>query len=793
MRNTLSLGLPTLRPSLLSTAIIAVLALPNTAAAQMEEIVVTASKRAQTLQDIPVAVSVTSQETIEQAAVLDLNDLQSIIPSLRVTELQSSTNTSFSIRGFGNGANNTGIEPSVGVFIDGVYRSRAGAQIGDLPRLERIEVLRGPQSTLFGKNASAGVISIVTAAPSFETEGKIEAAIGNDNLRIMKGYVTGAVNENLALSFSGGFNSRDGYSDSLTGQGQVNERDRWNLRSQALFVADTYSIRVIADYSEIDEACCTVAAGINGVAAGAIGLLGGTVMNASDPFSYETAFNKDPENEVEDGGISVQVDVDFDGFALTSITAYRSNKSFRSFDSDFSGLDILEASVLDTEIETLTQEFRLTSTSGGELDWMVGGYFFTEEIEEQNSILFGNDARNYFDVLAGGPAALATLEMFSGQAPGTFFGPDVAVIEDFTHENDAYSFFATVDYHVNDALTATVGLSYTNDEKDVSATQSNNDALSSLDLTTFAGGAFAGLQSLQFLPPLLEFPNEVEKGSTSDSETTWLARIAYELNDNVNFYASAATGFKASSWNLTRDSKPFAQNQAALTNAGLLRVNQTYGTRYAGPEDSTVYEIGLKFKNDYAALNVAIFDQSIEGFQSSIFQGTGFVLANAGEQSTTGIEIDALYSPTESWDFSIAGIFLDPVYDDFENASGVNGVVDLTGTKPSGIHEQSVSASATYNIALKSGTYGYVRVGYLYESDTPLVSNVPTSLSREVSTVNASAGLTFPNGMQAKLWAKNINNDEYLLSAFPGVAQPGNFYVYPNQPRSIGASVSYEF
>ena len=550
---------------------------------------------------------------------------------------------------------------------------------------------------------------------------------------------------------------------------------------------------MIADYSEIDEACCTVAAGINGVAAGAIGLLGGTVMDANDPFSYETAFNKDPENEVEDGGISVQADFDFDAFTLTSITAYRSNKSFRSFDSDFSGLDILEASVLDTEIETLTQEFRLTSSSDGDLDWMVGGYFFTEEIEEKNSVLFGHDARNYFDVLAGGPAALATLELFSGNAPGSFFGPETAVIEDFTHKNDAYSFFATVDYHVNDALTATVGLSYTNDEKDVTATQSNNDALSSIDLNAFAGGAFAGLQALQFLPPLLEFPNEVEKGSTSDSETTWLARLAYELNDNVNFYASVATGFKASSWNLTRDSKPFVENQSALTNAGLLRVNQTYGTRYAGPEDSTVYELGLKFMGDYTAFNLAIFDQSIEGFQSSIFQGTGFVLANAGEQSTTGIEIDVLYSPTESWDFSFAGIFLDPVYDDFENASGIDGVVDLTGTKPSGIHEQSVSASATYNIALESGTYGYVRVGYLYESDTPLVSNVPTSLSREVGTVNASAGLTFTNGVQAKLWAKNLNNDEYFLSSFPGVAQPGNFYVYPNQPRSIGASVSYEF
>ena len=132
----------------------------------LEEIIVTASKRQQTLQETPIAVSVTGADTIEKARVLDISDLQTIVPSLRVTTLQTSSNTNFVIRGFGNGANNAGIEPSVGVFIDGVYRSRSAAAIGDLPRLQRVEVLRGPQSTLFGKNASAGVISVVTAPPS---------------------------------------------------------------------------------------------------------------------------------------------------------------------------------------------------------------------------------------------------------------------------------------------------------------------------------------------------------------------------------------------------------------------------------------------------------------------------------------------------------------------------------------------------------------------------------------------------------------------------------------------------
>jgi len=164
-----------------TTALTASLISPAFAQTSDDEIIVTATKRATTLQETPVAVTVTSAATIENARILDLNDLQSVVPSLRVNQLQTSTNTNFIIRGFGNGANNAGVEPSVGVFVDGVYRSRSAARIGDLPKLERIEVLRGPQSTLFGKNASAGVISIVTAKPSYEQEGYAELGYGNYN------------------------------------------------------------------------------------------------------------------------------------------------------------------------------------------------------------------------------------------------------------------------------------------------------------------------------------------------------------------------------------------------------------------------------------------------------------------------------------------------------------------------------------------------------------------------------------------------------------------------------------
>ncbi|WP_236559809.1 TonB-dependent receptor plug domain-containing protein [Colwellia sp. 20A7] len=171
----------------------------------VERIMVTASKRLRGLQESPVAITVVSGLAVDQAKVLDMNDLQTLVPTLRVTPLQRSINTNFAIRGFGNGTNNTGIEPSVGIFIDGVYRSRAAAQIGDLPRLQQIEVLSGPQSTLFGKNASAGVINVRTMEPAHTLEGNIELGAGNFNQKLVKGYITNGITEELAFSLSGGF------------------------------------------------------------------------------------------------------------------------------------------------------------------------------------------------------------------------------------------------------------------------------------------------------------------------------------------------------------------------------------------------------------------------------------------------------------------------------------------------------------------------------------------------------------------------------------------------------------
>ena len=425
----------------------------------------------------------------------------------------------------------------------------------------------------------------------------------------------------------------------------------------------------------------------------------------NDSFVYKSSLNIDPDNNVEDGGVSLQVDADFDGYAFTSITAFRSNDSDFLNDVDFTSLDILKEGG-HTESDTFTQEFRLTSTGIQTLEWMFGAFIFQEDVETGDSLSYGNDVRNYFDVLmgaGGAPGLLAGVEGVYGIASNSFFSSGQSADSEFTQDNKAYSLFANFDYHISENLTAILGVSYTKDEKTLTINQTNTDVLSAIDLNndlTLYGvplpyiptlaPAIPILESLQFLPPMLNLPNSVENNKTEDSKTTWSMRLSYELNQNINLFATAATGFKASSWNLSRYSSPFVTDQTAVEGSGLQQPNQNYGGRYASPEEATVYELGMKARFNKGALNVTLFDQTIEGFQSSIFIGTGFVLANAGKQSTQGLEFDSVYNPTENWAFTLAGTFLDPIYDSFQGASGLNGVVDLSGKKPAGIHERSI-------------------------------------------------------------------------------------------------------
>jgi len=848
------------------------LALPaiaqNEGVSFIEEIVVTASKRQTTLQETPIAVSVVSATDLKESYVQNVIDLQFLVPSLKITQLQSSGNTNFIIRGFGNGANNAGIEPSVGVFIDGVYRSRSAAALNDLPNIERIEVLRGPQSTLFGKNASAGVISVITAKPSLnETTGSMEITAGEFSLMGFRADVNGPLSDTAGFSLSGNYSQRDGYYDNLAGGEALGELNRYGVRGQLYFEpSDKLNFRIIADYSSLDEACCGVANLSTGPTTPAIFLAGGALV-PNAPFAYQGFYDFTPQNEFESSGISGQFDWDInDAMTLTSITAFRNLTRFENSDVDFTSAALIDSTVgnlTDVDIDTFTQEFRLAGATDT-MNWMVGAFFFDEDVSQDTGLVYGSGFRPYADALSTGltggnpltdPSPLDLIEagltgLFLAGLPslgapvpnGTFYAPGQGLLELSTMDNQAISLFAQVDIDLGDRATLTLGANYTEDEKDITFDSTDTDVFSQLDLEqvggllifgsvfqqALAGGAtqaqaaaIAGatsaalapipcsasnpppacnatlaLQPFQFLRPNVDFPNSIEPGNTKDDDTTWTVRLAYDMTDDVNVYVSAGTGFKASSWNLSRDSRPFPGDLAAVQAANPDVNNLVAGTRFASPEESTVYELGLKGSWDTISMNVAVFEQELKNFQSNIFNGTGFNLANAEKRSTSGAEFDIRWVPTDAFVATLGATFLDSKYDSFTGALGVSGPEDLSGTSVPGVPELSVTATGRFGFAVGNAD-GFVRAEYIYEDETQVIANVPASIaSREISTFNASIGLSWDNGFEAMLWGRNITNDEYLLSAFPSVAQdnpPGAYSGYPNQPRTYGVTVRKYF
>jgi outer membrane receptor protein involved in Fe transport len=297
------------------------------------------------------------------------------------------------------------------------------------------------------------------------------------------------------------------------------------------------------------------------------------------------------------------------------------------------------------------------------------------------------------------------------------------------------------------------------------------------------------LYSLQFLPPVVPFND-----SSDDGKSTYMAQLMYKATDKVNVYGSVSTGFKASSWNLSVNSAPLAPATPDKSPLGGYAnpYYGRYGSRLAGPETSTAYEIGIKGKWQTLALNAALFDQSIRGFQANIFQGTGFLFANAGNLNVKGIEFDANFKPTRNWEFSLAGSFLNPKFDSFVNGSCVDGPCDLSGSRPVGIHGVNVSSAVTYNWKMDDLAW-FVRLDHRYSDDRQVVENVPASVaSAHINWFNASIGMR-AGSWDATLWCQNLTNDNFIASAFPAVAQPGSYSGYLSPPRMYGLTVRKSF
>nr|WP_314441789.1 TonB-dependent receptor [uncultured Sphingomonas sp.] len=379
------------------------------------DIVVTATRRNEALSDVPLAVSAVTAESLENSGVSDLRQLQQLSPSLQVSSTSSEAGAGVArIRGIGTVGDNPGLESSVATFIDGVYRSRTGVGLTELGQIDRVEVLRGPQGTLFGRNASAGIISIITAKPRFQFGANGQVDIGNYDMRRLELGLTGPLSSTVAARVDGVYMKRDGFIvNSITGE-DANDRNRYLLRGQLLFQpSDATSVRLIGDFADRDETCCAAPYlpasdyVISGrVASTAKPLLQalGAVINDS-PYQRRAAWTPGYgfQSDVRDWGTSGEVVHDFGAAELTSITAYRYNKWTRGTDADYNNLDILHRAFDGNsynQFKTFTQELRLQGEAfGGRLDWLVGGYYANEKLKVSDNLQYGSDYERFANCL----------------------------------------------------------------------------------------------------------------------------------------------------------------------------------------------------------------------------------------------------------------------------------------------------------------------------------------------------------------------------------------------------------
>lgn len=792
----------------------------------LEEVVVYAQKREQSIMEVPISVSSYDSDALERAQVKDVADLQQVSPSLSVNSSSGGSESIFSIRGIGTAGNNAGLEQSVGVFIDGVYRGRPGSALSDYVDVEGIEVLKGPQGTVFGRNTSAGVISVRTAAPSYETAGGIDVSAGDEGYFQTKAFATGALVEDvLAYRVSGSYQERDGYIEDVNG-GDYNDRDRYSLRGQLLWdIDESKSLRLIADYAESDENCCASVSVFQGPTAGVAAALGGTVLPGTpgtvagisgihvDSFDRKNATDAGVENTMEDYGLSGEFNWEMDEMALTVIGSYRSFEDRAFNDADALDIDLLSQEKTQ-EIDETSIEIRLASTGSQTIDWMAGFYYFDQDIDYKHPLYFGADTRGYYDTLfalnpAVGFPLISVIEAGLGQAPGTFMAADDYTSTETDYNSESMALFGQATWNVDEKLAITLGLRYSEEEKTgdyhwegqnpygfLSGPAINTGIVNALTPAIGAGNAAAaaaGLtpvaQSLQFGAPYDDFTSKYD-----DDNVSGTVSVNYLWTDEFSTYARFAQGYKAGGLNMDR-----AASGAA---GGDLTPNAD--NPVFDPEEVESFEVGFKSQllDGTLQLNGALFYQTLDAFQANSFDGISFSIRNAAEVEGKGMELDYFYQPTENWLFTGGLVLQDIEYKDYTTGSATQAqknagqqVQDLSGKPVVFTSDVNYSGTVSYTAQLNDQIDFNAVTSYSYRSEYFTgQDNDPITEQDAFWLFNLSVGLAAQDETwSVDLWGKNITDEEVYNIVYDAFSQANTYNAWVNEPRTFGVTGRYRF
>ena len=810
-------------------------------------IIVTATRRAQDVQDIPIAVTAVSPQQLENQGVDGIQEVTSVAPSFSSSQAQTSSGSVvLRIRGVGTTSNNIGFESAVGIFIDGAYQSRPGVALTEFVDIERVEVLRGPQGTLFGRNTSAGALTITTKRPDVdEFSAFANATYGNfDEISVQGAVNVPIVQDTLAFRLTGAYRERDGYLTVVDGNGvpfdDVNDADQYLIRGQlGLSTAGGIEGRLIVDYArstpsiggaiELFQTPLVPAGAFAAVGLGANGGNGQPFVSNGrfDQAGFEQALdnrivslNYAPFSTIENYGATGEIEFPVSADAdLIFIGSYRNFDSNENYDSDFTALDIFNVGPALTNIETYTAELRLQGEAvDGRLNYLIGGYFSDETIDSSVTFLLGSQFEENFGALLGGALGPTPFQLFTGVDPtGT------TNTNRFQQEAQSYSIFTNNTFEIVDGLELTLGARYAIEEKSGGFTQTNVDnqiCPATLNALPIIGGVnpalvapFVGLGCFGFTAPVdlpasavLPLPRTFQ-ADFDDEELIYTARLGYAFADPINVYASFTHGIKSGGINLD-------------TTAAVGGADPTFLS-----EEVDAYEIGLKsrFLDNAVTLNVAAFYQEFQNFQVLEFTGTAFQTFNVPKAESRGVEIESLIRPNDELTFNIAATILDASYpDDCAGTQIAPQVVSLCGNDLTNAPEIVGIFGALWEKPISLSTEFFMSGQIRIESDqrTSTQAIVPPSAAQIAALgvdaavaaqplivadvqdgnefINLRAGLRFGDGAYAiegfvNNLTDNVARGVTFNTTLRGSGANNSRSAFSLQPRTYGVTVRAKF
>lgn len=735
----------------------------------LEEVVVTATRRSESVQDVPLAITVVDQESLERATVLDITGIERVAPSFSINSTDTATGgTTVRIRGVGTTGNNIGLESSVGVFIDGIYVARAGSAISDGLDVKQVEVLRGPQGTLFGRNTSAGALVINTNKPNLqEFEGFANVSAGDyDFLNTQLVMNIPVIEDEFAIRLAGAYRERDGIIDGQGGY-EGNTLDRLTFRGQALWdLGNQGELRLIAGYSEGDDECCLAvwlqdSPFIEQFSApfSALAPTAGAPNTGPDTLDDYRANNDNFSNPFEGWGYSLEYNVSTSFGELTYLGAY-SEREGDSCRGDYTendiyavgdcprsralGLGVDLGSLNGTTIDSSSHEVRLQGKAFDDrVDWLVGLYYSKEEIDQKYTLAFLSEMQSAVSIGAFGQPTFNELNFVSGgvDATGDYSAPNAR------QSGDSFSLFTHNIIELGDRLDLTVGLRYVEETKNASLSEQVAGQHNACEATFNSLAAnipiYAGAESrLQaavatncwiFTAPFFDtndpnnffqtfatnptaqmqsllnlIPQPYTDIEFSDDELVYTASLKYDLNDTTIVYGGFTHGFKSGGFNLDVSGASGGKDP-----------------RFDS-EKIDAFELGIKadFWDNRIRTNIALFHSEMEDYQVLEFDGVRFVTFNVPKAESRGVELESLYQVTDYWGLNLAATYADAKYpDDCGTFNPTDpgfsaNVVSLCGERLTNSPRWVVVAGSTYERPVfDDSMYFFARLSARYESD----------------------------------------------------------------------------